>query len=599
MMVLKKLPLREQVEEKYKWRLEDIYENDDLWKKDYATIEEKIVSIEKFQDNINTAENLWSVLCLNDEISQKVDRIFTYARMRRDEDNANSKYQSMADKALSLVVETSSRLSFIEPEILALSKGQIQEFMQQKPQLKLYEHYLENLFRMKNHILDAEKEKILAQIGEIAQAPADTFRMFDNADIRFPKIKDENDDEIELTKGRYASLMESYNRDVRKAAFEGLHGTYKNFINTLTTTLTSNIKKNIFYKNQRGFKSSLEASLFVDNISTKVYDNLIDAISSRLDLMYRYVALRRKVLKLDKLHMYDLYVPLVENFDRKISYEEAKNLVLEGLSPLGKEYTDVLQEAYSSGWIDVYENRGKTGGAYSWGTYGVHPYVLMNFQGRLNDVFTLAHELGHAMHTYYSDKNQPYIYSQYTIFLAEIASTCNETLLTYHLINKSKDRREKLFLINHFLEQFKGTVFRQVMFAEFEKMIHELAEKGEPLNAQKLCQIYHKLNEKYYGPDIVVDELIDYEWARIPHFYTSFYVYKYATGFSAAIALANMILEEGQSAAEKYIEFLSKGNSDYSLTLLKEVGVDLNTSKPILNALKVFENLLDEFEATL
>lgn len=593
---LSNLPSREEIDDIYKWKLEDIYENEELWEKDYNEVKSQLNLFDEYRGNINTAEKLLGVLKLKDEVSMKVDRLFTYARMRRDEDNSRAKYQALSDKAMSLLVEVSSSFSFIEPEILSLSKEKLQTFIEQNKELILYEHYLENLLRMKAHILDADREKMLAEMGEIAQAPGDIFKMLDNADIRFPKIKDEDGNEVELTKGRYIKFMESENRKVRKAAFEALHYTYKEMINTLSATTAANVKANIFIKNQRKFKSSLEASLFADNIPTKVYDNLINTVHQRLDLMHRYVGLRKKVLKLDEIHMYDLYVPLIKGYDKSVNYDEAKQMVIDGLAPMGDEYISILKEGFNSGWIDVYENRGKTGGAYSWGTYGTHPYVLLNFQGKLNDVFTIAHEMGHAIHTYYSSKNQPYIYAQYTIFLAEVASTCNEAILINYLLEKARTKEEKMYLLNHFMEQFKGTVYRQTMFAEFEKIIHERAEAGEPFNAQVLQEIYHKLNEEYFGPNISIDSLIDYEWARIPHFYSSFYVYKYATGFSAAIAISKNILENGMPAVKAYKEFLSSGSSDYSLELLKKVGVDLTNPKPIQEALDVFEKLLNEFE---
>lgn len=596
---MSKLPSREEVDPKYKWKLEDIYESDDMWEEDFKKVKERLKELDKFRGKIKSAGQLAGVLKLRDEIGQMTERLFTYARMRRDEDNARAKYQALADRAMGLSVEVASGLSFIEPEILALPKEKLLRFLNQREDLKIYGHYIDDLLRMKEHILDADREKMLADAGEIAEAPGNVFRMLDNADIKFPTIKDEEGHEVELTKGRYTGFMESRDRKVRKSAFEALYSTYKGLINTLAAATFANVKKDIFYKNQRKFNSSLEASLFIDNVPVKVYDNLIDAIHERFDLMHRYVRLRKKALRLRELHMYDLYVPLVKDYDKKVTYEEAKDMVLQGLSPMGQEYIDILKQGFDSGWIDVYENRGKTGGAYSWGCYGTHPYVLLNFQGKLDDVFTIAHEMGHAIHTYYSSGHQPYVYAQYPILLAEIASTCNEAILINQMLEEAKDRNEKKFLLNHFMEQFKGTVYRQVMFAEFEKITHEMAEKGEPLNSEVLNKIYHDLNEKYYGPDIIVDEEIDYEWARIPHFYTSFYVYKYATGFSAAIAISQKILKEGSGAVEKYKEFLSGGSSDYPLEMLKKVGVDLSEPQPVIDALKVFERLLDEYEGLM
>jgi oligoendopeptidase F len=596
---MSKLPSREEIDPKYKWKLEDIYESDDLWEKDFKRVKERLKELQNFRGRINSAENLAGVLKLKDEIGQMADRLFTYARMRRDEDNSRGKYQALADRAMGLSVEVAGSLSFIEPEILALDREKLMGFLKEREDLKVYGHYIDDLLRMKDHILDADKEKMLADAGEMAEAPGDIFRMLDNADIKFPVIKDDEGNEVELTKGRYINFMESKNREVRKSAFEALYSIYKGLINTLAATASANVKRDIFYKNQRKFNSSLEKSLFADNVPVKVYDNLIDTIHRRLDLMHRYIKIRKKALGLDELHMYDIYVPLVKDYDKKVSYEEAQTLVLEGLSPMGKEYVDILKQGFNSGWIDVYENRGKTGGAYSWGCYGTHPYVLLNFQGKLNDVFTIAHEMGHAIHTYYSFSHQPYVYAQYPIILAEVASTCNEAIMINYLLERAKQKEEKMFLLNHFMEQFKGTVYRQVMFAEFEKMTHEMAESGEPLNAEVLNKVYHELNVKYYGRDIVVDEQIDYEWARIPHFYTSFYVYKYATGFSAAIAISEKILKEGSRAVERFKEFLSGGSSDYPLELLKKVGVDLTEPKPVMDALQVFEKLLDEYESLM
>lgn len=594
-----KLPSRDEMDDRYQWRLEDIYPNDEAWEEDFNTAKGLVSEGEKLSGSILSAKALEKVLNFRDMISEKAEKLFTYARMRRDEDSALSKYQALADRGMGLMVEVNSGLSFIEPEILTLTKEQILGFLEECDDLKIYAHYLKDLLRKKDHILDPHIEKVLAQASEMAEAPDEIYSMLENADIKFPYIKDEKGEDVELTKGRFIGFMESRDRNVRKSAFEALYTTYQGLINTMGAATQANVKKNIFYKNQRKFPSSLEASLFGDNVSPRVYDSLIESVRERMDLMHRYVKLRKRVLGLDELHMYDLYVPLVPNFDKSFKYEEAQALVLEGLKPLGEDYGKVLKSGFDSGWVDVYENRGKRGGAYSWGTYGTHPYVLLNFQGRLDDVFTLAHEMGHALHSHYSYTHQPYANAHYPIFLAEVASTCNEALLIAHLLGKVTEKTERLFLLNHYMDQFKGTVYRQVMFAEFEKMTHEMAEKGIPLNAEILQTEYFELNEQYYGSDIVADPLIAYEWARIPHFYSSFYVYKYATGFSAAVAIAQRILKDGKSSVEPYLEFLKSGDSDYPLELLKKVGVDLTTPEPVLNALKVFEGLLDEFEATL
>lgn len=420
--------------------------------------------------------------------------------------------------------------------------------------------------------------------------------MYNNADIKFPSILDENGESVELTKGRYIKFLESKDRRVRKDAFHALYSTYSAQKNTLAASLTANVKKNRFYSSVRRYNSSLEWSLDADNIPTGVYTNLIETIDKNLPLLHRYLRLRKKALKLDELHMYDLYVPLVEEDKRNIPYEEACQMVIEGLWPLGSEYNGYLKQGFDSGWIDVYENEGKTSGAYSWGTYKTHPYVLLNYQGTINDVFTIAHEMGHSLHTFYTQKTQPYIYSEYKIFVAEVASTVNEAILMQYLLENTPDRNKKAYLLNHYLEEFRGTVFRQVMFAEFEKIIHERVEQGEALTEQGLSSIYHDLNEKYFGCEVHIDNDIDMEWARIPHFYRSFYVYKYATGFSAAVSLSSQILKEDKPAVDRYINFLKSGSSDYPLELLKKAGVDLSTPKPVQDALDVFAKTLDALE---
>ncbi|MBE3579727.1 MAG: oligoendopeptidase [Caldanaerobacter sp.] len=587
---------RSEIDERYKWRLEDIYENEELWEEDYRKVKELLKEIVKFKGKIRTSKDLLEVLKLNDQIGMTASKIFAYARMRRDEDNTNSKYQALSDKAMRLNIEVMSATSFIVPEILSIETEKLRNMIEELEELKIYKQYIEDLIRYKPHVLSPEEEKILAEAETLAESVSTIYSMLNHADLRFPTIRDENGNEVELTHGNFISFMQSKDRNVRKAAFEALYDTYKKFINTFASTLAGSVKKDIFYAKARRYNSSLEASLFEDNVSVEVYNNLIETVHSRLDVLHRYVRLKKKLLKLDELHMYDLYVPLIQEYDKEFTYEEAIELVLEGLKPLGEEYIDLLKKGFESRWVDVYENRGKTSGAYSWGAYGTHPYVLLNFQGKLNDVFTIAHEMGHSLHTYYSNATQPYVYAGYKIFVAEVASTCNEAILMDYLLKNSKDEKERLYVLNHFLEEFRGTVFRQVMFAEFEKLIHEMAERGEPLTAEVLNKKYYELNKLYYGDDIVVDEEISYEWARIPHFYRNFYVYKYATGFSAAIAISQMILNEGEKAVERYKEFLKSGSSDYPLNLLKKAGVDLTTPKPVNDALDVFEKLLDEFE---
>jgi len=595
----KKLKDRKDIDDKYKWKLEDIYESDKEWNDDFDKAKKIIRQLSDFKGKIKDSESLLNVLKLNDALQMIIEKLFVYARMKRDEDNSNGKYQALTDKAMRINIEASSATSFIAPEILSMDEKILKSCIEENADFIDYRHFLEDLLRYKPHTLSDKEEMILAESEVMAHSPENIFKMLDNADIRFPSIEDEDGDLVELTHGNYIRFISSKDRNVRKKSFESLYSVYKNFANTYAAMTDSNVKKDVFYSKIRNYSTSLEASLFDDNVPVSVYDNLIEAIHEKINLLHRYVSLRKRMLNLDELHMYDLYVPLVADFDKEYEYEEAKDIVLKALEPLGNEYVSILREGFDSRWIDVYENRGKTSGAYSWGTYGVHPFVLLNFQGKLDDVFTIAHEMGHSLHTYYSDKAQKYINSHYKIFVAEVASTCNESILIDYLLKNARDKSEKLYLLNHYLEQFKGIMFRQVMFAEFEKYTHEEAEKGEALTAEKLCKKYHELNQFYYGNDIIVDDEIDYEWERIPHFYSSFYVYKYATGFSAAVALSQMILNEGDAAVKRYIEFLKSGGSDYPLNILKKAGVDLTTKKPVLDALTVFENVLDEMERLL
>lgn len=498
--------------------------------------------------------------------------------------------------AQSLLTELTEASSYIEPEILAIPEETVRKFLAENTELQVYTQYFENIIRQREHVLPREMEELLASAGEMAEGPKDIFSMFNNADIRFPEIEGEDGEPVEVTHGRFISLLQSRDRGVRKRAFEALYGVYGSYRNTLAAVYRANVKQSVFYARARKYTSDLEAALDGSRIPVSVYDNLIDAVHEYLPLMHRYVSLRKRLLRVDELHMYDLYVPMVSEAEKRIPFEQAKDMVLEGLKPLGGEYQELLQKGFSSGWIDVYENQGKRSGAYSWGVYGTHPYVLLNYQENLNNVFTLAHEMGHALHSWYSDGEQPYIYAGYKIFVAEVASTCNEALLIRYLIENSTDTREKAYLINYFLEQFRTTLYRQAMFAEFEKITHGLQEKGETLTADRLCRIYYGLNRDYFGEDICIDREIELEWARIPHFYTPFYVYQYATGFSAAIALSGRILREGEAAVEDYKRFLKGGSSMYPLELLRMAGVDMEKKEPVEDALRVFEKYLDEME---
>lgn len=596
----KALPKRQDIDSKFKWKLEDIYSDNSLWEQDFKKVKELAGQIRGLQGKLaESAQRLLECFKKSDELLSLNDKVFVYARMKRDENNGDSTYQALIERASSLTTEVFAAISYIVPEMLSIPEETLLSYVNSDKELSVYMFSIKENLRQKEHILSEKEEQILAMSAEISDIGGDVFTMFNNADIKFPYIKDEEGEEIEVTKGRYIAFLESKDRRVRKDVFEAVYSSYKKMKNTLAASLTGNVKKNRFYSLVRKYPSALEASLDNDNISVDVYTTLIDTVNKNLPLLDRYLKLRKKVLKLDELHMYDLYVPMVEEFDRKIPFEEAKTLVSEALKPLGEEYSGYLRKGMDSGWIDVYENEGKTSGAYAWGAHKTHPYVLLNYQDKINDVFTLAHEMGHALHSYYTNMTQPYVYSEYKIFVAEVASTVNESLLMRYLLPRASSKQEKAYLLNHYLEEFRGTVFRQVMFAEFEKAIHEKVEQGEALNAQELSDIYYGLNKKYFGEAVTIDEDIAMEWSRIPHFYSSFYVYKYATGFSSATAIAEKILTEGKPAVDKYLEFLKSGGSNYPLELLKIAGVDLSTPQPIQDALDVFEKTMDELEELL
>ena len=593
----KKTRERNEIDSKYQWNLDSLYVCDDKWEEDFNEIDKLSDELAKYKGKVTeNSKTLLNVINLKLNISRKIGNLFTYSKMRLDEDTRKDKYQGLNDRAKGLMVKVEGKLSFIVPEILLLDEKVLKEYINKEDELKVYKHYLEGITRKREHVLSPQEEAIIAQVGDVADAPQSTFSMLNNADIKFPTIKDEDGEDVEITHGKFVPLMESKDRRVRKEAFKGLYSTYENFKNTFASTLSSDVKKNIFYSRVRNYNSSLEASLDTNNVSPKVYENLINAVHENLPAMHKYVKLRKEVLELEELHMYDLYTPIVKDVEMKKSYEEGQDLMLKGLKPLGEDYLDTVKEGLNSRWIDVYENKGKRSGAYSWGTYDSNPFILLNYQDTLDNVFTLAHEMGHSMHSYYSRKNQPYVYGGYSIFVAEVASTANEALLMDYMLKNTVDKNEKLYLLNHYLEQFRGTVYRQTMFAEFEKLIHEEVENGGALTADKLCKIYKDLNIKYYGPDIVVDEEIALEWARIPHFYYNFYVFQYATGFSAAVALSQKILNNEEGALENYLGFLKSGSSDYPINVLKNAGVDMTSKDPVDNALKLFSELVDEME---
>lgn len=600
MMTDRKLNTREEADARYKWAIEDLYKDDEDWKRDYELLKSRIPELTKFRGRLGeSAEVLLSMQKLSDELNQLLEKVYVYANQRLHENTDNSTYQNLASQAQGLLVELSESLSFVEPELMELPDGIIETFLDENEELLVYRQYFENIIRQKKHVLPTEQEQLLAAMGEVAESPKDIFSMFNNADIRFPEITGEDGHPVQVTHGRYMSLMQSRNRQVRKDAFETMYGVYGDWRNTLAAMYRANVKQEAFLAKAHKYTSDLEAALDGSHIPVKVYEQLIEAVHESMPLMYRYMKLRKKLLGVEELHMYDLYVPVIEQDHSEIPFEQAKKTVLEGLAPMGEEYLHLLREGFDHGWIDVYENQGKRTGAYSWGAYGTHPYVLLNYQGTLHDVFTLAHEMGHALHSWYSDEHQPYIYAGYRIFVAEVASTCNEALLIHYLMEQSKkagDQKKTMYLINYFLEQFRTTLFRQTMFAEFEKITHGLQEQGETLTADRLCEIYYDLNKLYFGEEICVDQEIAMEWARIPHFYTPFYVYQYATGFSAAIALSKQILEQGAPAVEQYKKFLKGGSSMYPLELLKVAGVDMEQKAPVQDALAVFAQYLDEME---
>ncbi|WP_173916936.1 oligoendopeptidase F [Halobacillus sp. Marseille-Q1614] len=600
MMGTKQLPKREEVPKERTWDLESIFATDEEWYKELENTKEMVPEIEKFKGTLGeSAAHLYKLLKLQDQISNKMGLLFTYAHMRNDQDTTNSYYQEMNAKAESLYTKVASSMSFIVPEILSLPEGKVDQFINELDDLKGYEHALKEITRRRDHVLSEKEERLLAGFSEVASSPSQTFGALNNADLKFPTIKNEEGEEVDLTHGRYVGFLKSQNREVRKNAFLAMYETFGQFKNTFASTLSCNVKKNNYFATVKNYERAREKALDNNNIPESVYDNLIEAVNERLPLMHRYVEVRKKILELDELHMYDMYTPLVQDAEMEISYEEAQELVLDGLKPLGDEYVSIVKEGFTNRWIDVEENKGKRSGAYSSGHYGTNPFILMNWQDDVNNLFTLAHELGHSLHSYYTHKNQPYRYGNYSIFVAEVASTCNEALLNDYMLKKTNDKKEKLYLLNNFLEGFRGTVFRQTMFAEFEHEIHIQAQNGEALTAEKLTQIYYDLNKKYFGDDIVIDEEIGLEWARIPHFYMGYYVYQYSTGYAAATTLAEQILTEGEPAVERYKSFLKAGSSDYPIEVLKRAGVDMTSKDPIYEALDVFEQKLGEMEELL
>ncbi|HEX2988575.1 MAG TPA: oligoendopeptidase F [Chloroflexota bacterium] len=594
---MEKLPKRNELPEAYTWNLETIYPDESQWEADFNRVKDLIPRIQALQGTLgNSAAQLLGCLELRDETSKPLEQLLVYARMRKDEDNANNHYQALSDRAMVLATQFSSATAFLVPEILAMPEDKLQGFLTAEPKLELYKHYLDELLRQRPHVRSTEVEVVLAQASEVTRTSDNSYGMLTNADMKFPTIKDEQGNDVELSQSRYGQFRESPDRRVRSEAFKAMHNSYQNFRNTLASSLSGSVRSDIFYARARNYPSSLEAALGPNNIPTQVYTNLVETVNKNLSLLQRYMSLRKRLLGLDELHHYDLYVPMVADVEVKMPYDEAAQTVLEALSPLGTEYQGVLKNGLSSRWVDVYENEGKTSGAYSGGSYTTYPFVLMNYQGTLTDVFTLAHELGHSMHSYFTRNTQRYIYGDYTIFLAEVASTLNETLLTAFLLKRTNDRKLRSYLVNQQLERFRTTLYRQTMFAEFELDIHSRAEAGEGLTPDMLSSLYADLNARYYGKEVMPDPEIAIEWARIPHFYWAFYVYQYATGISAAAALAHQILTEGEPAVQRYIRFLKSGSSNYSIDLLRDAGVDMTSPAPVQQALDSFSEMLDQME---
>ncbi|ALP05583.1 oligoendopeptidase F [Clostridium sp. HMSC19D02] len=590
---------RSTIEEKYKWKIDKMYSSKEEIEKDISKVKNLIQEVKEYKGKLSESkENLYKVLNISENASRIVQNLYVYTHMKQHEDTRINDNQGRATKTEMLSTDLGVATSYIVPEILAIEENKLSEYLKDE-KLSFYAKYIKDILRDKPHTLSEREEEILAATSELSTIPENVYDMLAYADMEFPEIEDEEGNKVKLSHSNYSLFIKSKNSRVRKDAFEGEFSTYEKYKNTFASTLYGGIKSEIFYAKTRKYNSAIEASLFSDDVSLDVYNNLISAIDKSIPNLNKYVELKKKFLGLNEIHMYDLYVPLTDKFDMDIPYDKAQDIILEALKPLGEEYLKVIKSAFDEGWIDVYDNEGKKGGAYSWGSYDSHPYILMSYKNDLNSLFTLIHELGHSVHSHYSRTSQPFLYSDYKIFVAEVASTLNELLLINYLLENSKSKDETIYLLNYYLEQFRTTVHRQTMFAEFEKIVHQRVESGEPLTADEFTNIYYKLNEKYYGKSAIVDKQIGIEWARIPHFYSNFYVYKYATGFSAASALSQQILSEGSTAVDRYINFLKSGGSEYPLEQLKSAGVDMTKKESIEEALNVFAELVNKLEKEL
>ena len=596
----KKLKRRDEIDSKYKWDIEAMYDSDDKWNQDIEDSIKKAEEFSKYQGKLGeSAKTLADALLESDAIDQTLERAYVYARMKLDEDNRVSKQQAMHDKSITAIARISAAMSFIMPEIISIPEEKIKQYLSDDERLKRYEHLLSDAMRQKQHVLSVEEENLMAQMAEVTGATGSIFTMLNDADMKFGTVKDEDGDEVTLTHGNYINFMKSKNRSVREDAYTHCYEAYKNLINTLSTTYSYNVKRDVVSSRIRHFDSARQAALSGGNIPESVYDNLIESVNDYLPVLHEYIDIRKELLGLDELKMHDVYVPLIDIPERVIPFKEGVEIMKEGLAPLGEDYIKRLTAGVNSRWIDIYENEGKTSGAYSFGSYDSYPYVLLNYTDTLQDVFTIVHEMGHSMNSLLTRETQPFTYGDHSIFTAEVASTVNESLLMKYLLNKETDKEMRKYLLNMYIEEFRTTLFRQTMFAEFEQLTHKFVEDGGSLTADWMCEEYDKLNDKYFGPSLSHDDYIKYEWARIPHFYRSFYVYQYATGYSAATAISKKILDEGAPARDAYIEFLKSGSCDYPVELLKIAGVDMESREPVNMAMETFKNIVEEFKGLL
>jgi len=595
------LPKRSEIPTEMTWNLEAIYPTDADWEAEFARVAARLPEVAGYAGRLGeSAQTLLAAFTARDQLAEALGRLYVYAHMRLHQDSANATYQALADRITTLDNEFSAATAYIRPDVLALPPERLEGFIASEPGLALYRHQLDEMTRERAHVLSAEMEELLAQSAEVGAAPERIYEMLYSADMKLPMVHDEHGEPVQLTQGTYLSrFLENQTREVRREAFQAMLGTFNAYRNTFGATLASQVKKDIFYARARHYDTALQAALDGHNIPVSVYSNLVATVNDNLGLLHRYLRIRKRAMGLDALHMYDLYTPLAREVEYKIAFEDAQRQVTAALAPLGEDYTGPLAQGFKSRWIDALESQGKRPGAYSWGSYGTQPYALLNYQQSMDSMFTLAHEMGHSMHSYFTWRTQPFPYAHYTLFVAEVASTLNEALLTHYLLQTASDPALKLYVVNHALETYRTTLYRQTLFAEFERDIHAQAEAGEALTPESLSALYKRLNDTYYGPEVAVDDLIEIEWARIPHFYSSFYVYQYATGISASSALASQILSEGEPAVRRYKRFLSSGDSDYSINLLRDAGVDLSTPQPIQAALDSFDRYLDQLEALL